>query len=90
MNSKWLTRKKPARLERRIDFSDYEQTRDFLEQAAELAEREDYYPDMSFGRTHVSITLHPKEDEHEVSKFMLRYACLLDELVPAAKNISLD
>ncbi len=82
MSSKWLVRKKPARLERRIDFSDYEQTREFLDQAADLAESEDYYPDMSFGRTHVSITIHLENDEDEVSEDMWRYAHLIDKLVP--------
>jgi len=82
MSSKWLVRKKPARLERRIDFSDYEQTREFLDRAADLAESEDYYPDMSFGRSHVSITISPRNDEVDVSKDMWRYAHLLDELVP--------
>jgi len=82
MSSKWLVRKKPARLERRIDFSDYEQTREFLDQAADLAESEDYYPDMSFGRTHVSITIHLPNDESEVSDYMWRYAHRMDALIP--------
>ncbi|VAW84050.1 hypothetical protein MNBD_GAMMA16-1464 [hydrothermal vent metagenome] len=86
MSSKWLVRKKPARLERRIDFSDYEETREFLDQAADLAESEDYYPDMSFGRTHVSITIHLKNDESEVSEYMWRYAQMIDEFVPAEKK----
>ncbi len=85
MSSNWFVRKKPARLERRVEFSDYEQTREFLEKAADLSESEDYYPDMSFGRTHVSITLHSKEDENEIGEDMLRYANLMDELVPAAR-----
>lgn len=83
MSSDWFTRKKPAQLERRIEFSDYQQTRDFLERAAELAEREDYYPDMSFGRTHVSITLCPENDGDGVNEDMLRYARQVDQLIPA-------
>ncbi len=85
MSSDWFTRKKPAQLERRIEFSDYQQTRDFLERAAELAESEGYYPDMGFGRTYVSITLCPKDDKGEVNEDMRRYAGLLDELVLAAR-----
>jgi len=89
MSSNWLTRKKPARLERRIEFSDYEQTREFLEKAADLAESEGYYPDMSFGRTHVSIVIdHEDDGGQEISERMLRYAQLLDELVPTEKLIN--
>jgi len=85
MSSNWFTRKKPAQLERRFEFSDYQQTRDFLERAAELAESEGYYPDMGFGRTYVSITLRSEDDKDEVNEDMLRYAGLLDELVLVAK-----
>jgi len=47
-----------------------------------LAESEDYYPDMSFGRTHVSITIHLQNDENEVSDYMWRYAHMMDALIP--------
>ncbi|MCF6255674.1 MAG: 4a-hydroxytetrahydrobiopterin dehydratase [Gammaproteobacteria bacterium] len=86
MSSDWFTRKKPAQLERRIEFSDYQQTRDFLERVAELSESEGYYPDMSFGRTHVSITLRSENDVDEVSEDMLRYATQVDQLIPDAKQ----
>jgi len=82
MSSNWQPRKKPARLERRIEFSDYEQIREFLDRAANLSEKEDYYPDMNFSRNHVSITLHAKDDADEVTEDMLRYAKLVDSLVP--------
>jgi len=81
MSKNWVVRKRPARLERRIEFADYEQIRDFLDRAAELAEREDYYPDMSFGRTHVSITLHPQDNVDEVDEALLQYASQMDALV---------
>jgi len=85
MSENWVRRKRPARLERRIEFSDYEETRDFLERAADLAESQGYYPDMSFGRTHVSITLQPQDDSEEVSEELVRYAQLMDALVPQAR-----
>ena len=81
MSENWSLRKRPARLERRIEFSDYNETRDFLDKAAEVAEREGYYPDMSFGRTHVSITLYPQNEGDEVNDDLKRYAKLLDVLV---------
>ncbi|MBL1260017.1 MAG: 4a-hydroxytetrahydrobiopterin dehydratase [Thiotrichaceae bacterium] len=84
MSEHWKVRKRPVRLERRFEFESYDDTRDFLDLAAELAEKEDYYPDMSFGRTHVSITLKSEEEESEVNENIKRYAAMLDDLAPAA------
>lgn len=86
MSDNWVIRKRPARLEGRFEFSEYEETRVFLDRAAELAESEGYYPDMSFGRTHVSITLQPEEDAEEVPESIWRYARLVDELLPATQQ----
>ena len=82
MSDKWTTRNRPARLERRFEFSNYEETREFLERTAELSEEHDYYPDMSFGRTHVSMTLHTQNDEAEVTDELVRYAELVDAILP--------
>jgi len=90
MSENWVERKRPTRLERRFEFSDYEETRDFLERAAAVSESEGYYPDMSFGRTHVSMALHVKDDETEVSEDIMRYAQLMDAITPAAQLASLD
>lgn len=85
MIDNWVIRKRPARLERRFEFSDYDETREFLERAAELAEREGYYPDMSFGRTHVSMTLHPREEGGEVDEALMEYARQVDALLPGSR-----
>ena len=89
MSENWVTRKRPARLEARFDFSNYEETRSFLDRAAEMYERESYFPDMSFGRTHVSITLQSQDETaaeaEEVSEEIWRYARLLDDLVTVEK-----
>ncbi len=88
MSENWVTRKRPVRLERRFEFSDYEDTREFLDRAAELAESQGYYPDMSFGRTHVCITLQSDEDTETVSEKLLAYAHLIDDLVPPARLVN--
>ena len=80
MSEKWAIRKRPARLERRVEFSDYERTREFLDLTAVLFEREGYYPNISFGRTYVNITLDPVGDEDEVNEATWRIARLIDEL----------
>lgn len=82
----WLERKRPVRLERRIEFSDYDQTRDFLDRSAEISEAEDFYPDLSFSRTHVSIALHIEEGETELGEKLIRYAQLIDAIVPASSG----
>lgn len=87
MTKSWIERKKPARLEKRIEFNDYEQTREFLEQAAELAEKEGYYPDMSFGRTYVSVTLYPQDEAQQINGTLVNYANEMDKLVDAARSI---
>ncbi|MDH5233045.1 MAG: 4a-hydroxytetrahydrobiopterin dehydratase [Gammaproteobacteria bacterium] len=87
MVENWKERSKPARLERRIEFDDYEQTRYFLEKAADLAEREGYYPDISFGRSHVSMTVYSQEDEASLSQTTLNYASEVNKLANAAKKV---
>jgi hypothetical protein len=39
------------------------------------------YPDMSFGRTYVNITIRAGDDESEVGEPLQRFARELDELV---------
>ena len=41
----------------RFDFGSYGETRKFLDQMADLSKREGYYPDMSFGKTYVNISI---------------------------------
>ena len=62
MDQPWTERHRPARLERRIEFADYESTRVFLERLNTLAEQQGRYPDISFGRTYVNLTLRPEDD----------------------------
>ena len=92
MSENWVVRKRPARLESRFDFLNYEETRDFLDRAAELYESEDYYPDMSFGRAHVCITLQSQDEEaaEEVGEELWRIARLLDALVTVEQSATND
>ena len=41
----------------RFDFASYAETRHFLDRMADLSKREDYYPDVSFGKTYVNISI---------------------------------
>jgi len=88
MSQEWKERKRPLRLEKRYEFGDYEQLRDFLDQAADLSEREDFYPDMGFGRDYVNITIHA-EDDQPLQASQRKFAEALDELnnsMPAGQD----
>ena len=81
MSEQWQERIRPARLERRYQFQDYNTLRDFLDRAAELSERENLYPDMGFGRDYVNITIHAEEGKTELGNSQHRFAEQLDELI---------
>ena len=60
---KWNERSRPLRLERRFEFSTYELTRDFLDRLGELSEKRKRFPDISFGKTYVNITVRPESED---------------------------
>jgi len=80
MNQPWTQRPRPDRLERRIEFDDYESTRSFLERLNDLAESEGRFPDISFGRTYVNLTLRP-DDEQLVGDVEQAFAAAIDALL---------
>ncbi len=82
MNHNWQERSRPARLERRSEFDNYQALRDFLDRAADLSEREGLYPDMGFGRDYVNMTIRADEGSNAPSEKQRRFAQLLDELCP--------
>ncbi|MFM7454872.1 MAG: 4a-hydroxytetrahydrobiopterin dehydratase [Cyanobium sp.] len=66
MEQPWTPRPKPDQpewLERRFEFGDYASTRDFLERLNHLSEELQRFPDISFGRTYVNLTLRPQGSE---------------------------
>ena len=81
MDQPWTQRSRPDRLERRFEFADYETTRTFLERLESLSERCSLYPDISFGRTYVNITLRPEVDGAPVGEAEHGFAAAIDELL---------
>ncbi len=79
MSQSWVERKRPERLEKRYEFENYETLRDFLDQAAELSESNNLYPDMGFGKDYVNMTIHADEDG-SLKKPHWEFAELLDNL----------
>jgi 4a-hydroxytetrahydrobiopterin dehydratase len=80
MSQQWQERARPARLERRYQFVDYESLREFLDKAAALSEREGLYPDMGFGRDYVNMTIHGSEEDNSLGDQQRRLAQELDAL----------
>ena len=80
MSQQWEERQRPPRLEGRYEFDSYRALRDFLDSAAELSEREGFYPDMGFGRDYVNITIHASDADSELGEEQHRFAQELDAL----------
>ena len=81
MDQPWTQRSRPERLERRIEFADYEATRNFLEGLEALSQRQSRFPDISFGRTYVNITLRPDQEEAPVGEAEHSFAAAVDALL---------
>lgn len=57
-SSAWTEVERPAMLTRRFEFPAYTEARAFLEQLEGLSKETGVYPDLSFGRTHVNVTVY--------------------------------
>ncbi|WP_411867102.1 4a-hydroxytetrahydrobiopterin dehydratase [Vulcanococcus limneticus] len=84
MDQPWTPRPKPEnpeRLERRIEFPDYESNRLFLEKLNDLSEQEGRFPDISFGRTYVNITLRAEGTDAPIGEADHAFAAAIDGLL---------
>ena len=79
---KWDQRNRPNRLERRLEFETYEATRTFLDQLGTLSESQNIFPDISFGKTYVNITLSPESQEQDalLTDIEFKFAAEIDAL----------
>ena len=78
----WHERKRPVCLERRFEFESYSATRDFLDRLGDFSEAKQRFPDISFGRTYVNITLRPEaqDDDSQLSDDDRGFASEIDAL----------
>ena len=84
MENHWNPRPKPDRvewLERRIEFADYAGNRDILDRLIDFCEAEGRYPDISFGRTYVNITLRPEGEGTSIGEADHAFAAAIDGLL---------
>jgi len=68
-----VQRNRPNRLERRLEFEAYEGTRDFLDRLGKLSETKKIFPDISFGKNYVNVTLRPESEEQDASLTDIQY-----------------
>ena len=54
---RWTKQDLPPMLSQRFEFESYAETRRFLDGVAKLAEEAQLYPNLSFGKTYVSVTI---------------------------------
>jgi 4a-hydroxytetrahydrobiopterin dehydratase len=80
MDQPWTQRSKPDRFERRVEFGDYEATRVFLERLNHLSENLEKFPDISFGRTYVNLTIRPEEGQ-AIGEAEQSFIAAVDELL---------
>ena len=77
--SGWKPVSNPPSLFCRYEFSDYSETREFLDGLMLLSEETKVFPDLGFGKTYVNVTLHGSSGQMpgpvEV-EFAGRAACL--------------
>ena len=81
--NQWQERKRPVCLECRFEFDSYDATRDFLDKLGEHSEATQRFPDISFGRTYVNITIRPEDDgpEAQLSEAERAFAAEIDALL---------
>jgi pterin-4a-carbinolamine dehydratase len=78
----WLRQDLPPMLSRRFEFETYADTRRFLDGVAKVSEAAQHYPNLSFGKTYVSVTL--DADGKKVGPDLVALAQQIDALAPGA------
>jgi 4a-hydroxytetrahydrobiopterin dehydratase len=77
---RWQLQRRPPLLTRRFNFSSYGKTRQFLDQLADLSEQEGYYPNLSFGKTYVVVSITPRINRIALEEEEYTFAAQVDAL----------
>jgi len=76
----WNRRESPLRLEKRFEFEEYSKISKFMEKIEKLCKQKDIYPNISFGKNFVSLSIFldskeisdkEKEFSMDIDKFYL-------------------
>ena len=74
----WNQRESPLRIEKRFEFEEYSKISKFMEKIDQLCKEKNMYPNISFGKNFVSVTIfldseeisHSEKDfSNEIDKF---------------------
>tara|TARA_B100000886_G_scaffold319609_1_gene260486 strand:- start:151 stop:390 length:240 start_codon:yes stop_codon:yes gene_type:complete len=53
----WIERESPLRIEKRFEFDKYSKISKFMEKIEKLCKKKDIYPNISFGKNFVSLSI---------------------------------
>ena len=79
-NLMWNKRESPLRIEKRFEFEEYSKISKFMEKIEKLCKEKDTYPNISFGKSFVSVSIfldnqeissEEKNFSKEIDKFYL-------------------
>ena len=76
----WTEVERPSSLHRRFEFAAYPEIRAFLDRLAALSKETGLYPDLSFSRTYVNVTVYGSEGasvDAEAREFAARAEALV-------------
>ena len=59
----WNKRESPLRIEKRFEFEEYSKISKFMEKIEKLCKQKDIYPNISFGKNFVSVSIFLKSKE---------------------------
>lgn len=87
----WQERRRPLRLERRVEFPDYQATRDYLDLVGQESEASGVFPNIGFGLTYANFTLYadadPESGEDAITQRQRDFALRVDALLTDAAEL---
>tara|TARA_Y100001968_G_scaffold290936_1_gene295043 strand:- start:143 stop:379 length:237 start_codon:yes stop_codon:yes gene_type:complete len=73
----WNLRESPSRIEKRFEFKEYSKTSQFIENIEKLCKEKNIYPNISFGKNFVSVTIFL--DGKQISDFEKNFSHQIDK-----------
>ena len=77
-NLMWNERESPLRIEKRFEFEQYSKISKFMEKIEKLCKEKDIYPNISFGKNFVSLSIFL--DNKEISDREKDFSKVIDKL----------
>ena len=72
----WNQRESPFRIEKRFEFDEYQSISKFMKKIDELCKEKNIYPNISFGKNFVSVTIFLESEK--ISKIEKSFSSQLD------------